>query len=113
MRMMIFDIVVIGGLSLLFYVLDIRICPFYNLLHFQCPACGMTRAFISFMKGDVLSCIKHNLLFIPIFILVLVYLFLWLHGNKDQVDYWLNKNQIYLFVVCFIIIVFYTIVRNS
>ena len=113
MRMMIFDIVVIGGLSLLFYLLGIRICPFYNLLHFQCPACGMTRAFINLMKGDVLSCIKYNLLFIPISILVLVYLFLWLHGNKEQVDYWLHKKQFYLFAACCVITVLYTIVRNS
>ena len=40
-------------------------CPFHELTGLWCPGCGATRAACALAHGDVLSAIRHNVLFLP------------------------------------------------
>ena len=38
-------------------------CPIYNVFGVQCPACGVTRAWVSFFSGDIISAVRFHALF--------------------------------------------------
>lgn len=46
------------------------ICLFKNLLGYECPGCGMTRAFRAAVRGDVLAAIRYNASIVVVFPLV-------------------------------------------
>lgn len=48
-------------------------CPFYRLLHIQCPGCGLTRAWIAFLHGDWRGALQYHLLFLPAPLLVILF----------------------------------------
>lgn len=56
------------------YVLPIR-CPFLSLLEFPCPGCGMTRAFVSLLRGDPAKAFSYNPRFIVVPILYAYFIF--------------------------------------
>ena len=48
-------------------------CPFYRLYHIQCPGCGLTRAWISFLRGDWKGALQYHLLFFPAPLLIILF----------------------------------------
>ena len=46
-------------------------CLFKTVTGISCPACGMTRAFISILDFDFLEACYHNLLSIPLFLFLI------------------------------------------
>lgn len=36
------------------------VCPFKVFLHIDCPGCGLTRATISLLKGDIAKSLEYN-----------------------------------------------------
>ena len=38
-------------------------CPFYNLTQIPCPCCGVTRAWIAFLRGDIRLALRYHALF--------------------------------------------------
>ena len=40
-------------------------CPIYNILGVTCPGCGLTRAWLCFLTGDVRHALRYHLLFLP------------------------------------------------
>ncbi len=51
-------------LFLLIFVLDYH-CPFYSILGITCPGCGMSRSFISFLKGDFYQSFQYHPMLVP------------------------------------------------
>ena len=49
------DFLMLGVLSLILNMLNIRICPFYRLFKIPCPGCGLTRGFLALLKLDILG----------------------------------------------------------
>lgn len=66
-------LIVTGIILLIFYFLNIG-CLVRNFLHFYCPGCGLTRAMLAFLHGDVVAAFNYHpcyglvILAIPIFI---------------------------------------------
>ena len=63
-----------------FSTMNIELCHFRRLFGFECPSCGVTRAFIAATQGDFLAAIRFNPLMlvvtiITIFYLILIFLF--------------------------------------
>ena len=56
------------------YAASIR-CPFLSFLHFPCPGCGMTRAFVSLLRGDPARAFSYNPRFILVPILYAYFIF--------------------------------------
>ncbi len=46
-------------------------CPIKYFLHFDCPACGSTRAIISLLRGDIHSYFTYNPMALPLLFAVL------------------------------------------
>lgn len=51
------------SLFILFLVFIYK-CPFRLLFHYPCPGCGLSRAVISFLKGDIKEAFNYHPLFL-------------------------------------------------
>lgn len=40
-------------------------CPFYNTLHIPCPGCGMSRALMALLQGDIALSLAWNAMLLP------------------------------------------------
>lgn len=65
-------------------------CPFLRLFGIPCPTCGVTRAAISLIKGDLKGYWEYHPLAVPMIFSVL----LMLHIRKFK-----HQREIYVFVV--------------
>lgn len=66
-------LVLILGLILFFLFWGFKpSCLFKELFSFQCPACGMTRAFECIFSFDILTSFTYNILAFPLFIFIIV-----------------------------------------
>lgn len=47
-------------------------CPFYNLLHIPCPCCGVTRAWLAFLRGEFRQALAYHAFFplVPVLIVL-------------------------------------------
>ena len=76
-------------LGILFIILDIiYVCPFNYYFHIPCPGCGMTRAFKLILQGNILESLQYNLLALPLFIFIILFMiFLVVDIIKNQTEY--------------------------
>jgi hypothetical protein len=57
----------LGVLAIGLLFIPVRFCPFALVLHVPCPGCGMGRAALALMHGDVLGALRMHPLSIPVF----------------------------------------------
>ncbi len=86
-------------------------CIFYLKLGFYCPACGMTRAFITLLEGNILKSIYYN----PTVIYILGYVSIYMIINtickmfgKEMI---IKYSNFYLYLGIFIMMLNF-IIRN-
>jgi len=61
-----------GLLALQFFATgSMELCLFRKVLGFECPSCGVTRAFMAALDGDLISALKWNPLMFVVTILAL------------------------------------------
>lgn len=48
-------------------------CPLYTLTGIRCPTCGLTRAAMALLHGQIGEAISHNLLIIPVALLTVAF----------------------------------------
>lgn len=73
------------GLLLYYIIVNLffdTICPFANLTGIPCPGCGMTRALVLLLQGDLKQSVQYHPLLIPI--LCLVIWFCWKRYIKGE-----------------------------
>lgn len=56
-------ITLIFGMLVLLAILFAYGCPFYRMFGIPCPCCGVTRAWIAFMRGDIRLAFAYHGLF--------------------------------------------------
>lgn len=61
-------------------------CPIYNLFGFTCPGCGLTRAWLSFLRGDWRQALNYHLLFFP----TPLFIFLYAHRELLPRSRWMD-----------------------
>lgn len=66
-------------------------CQFKKIFNISCSICGMTRAFIFILNGNIISALKMNLLSIPLFIMITLFVILYL------LNIILKKEYVYKF----------------
>lgn len=81
-------------------------CLYHKYLGIECPGCGMQRAFLLLLKGEVWESIKMYPALIPIIVMVIyLLLHLFLKFNKG------HKVLLFLFVLNSVIIVLNYIIK--
>ena len=76
-------------------------CPFKVFLHIDCPGCGLTRATLSLLKGDISKSLHYN--YTCIFWLIAISLFI--------IDRYIKPLKIKPFPLLFIIASVATLIR--
>lgn len=83
-------------------------CIFKTIFNIPCPVCGLTRAFKSIIKLDLIGAFHYNALSVIIFVLLLVfniYLIYDIVMNKKKTDQFINnlgKNYILIIIILLI-----------
>ncbi|MCI9485107.1 MAG: DUF2752 domain-containing protein [Clostridiaceae bacterium] len=73
-------------------------CPFYRLFGIRCPGCGLTRAWLCFLRGDWACALGYHRLFLPAPLFILLFI----HKNTPVLKKWRFTNPLlYLFAVAF------------
>lgn len=78
-------------------------CIISGVTGFPCPGCGMTRAWISFLKGDFLKAFKYNPLFLVVLFIVIGYLVIFIKNIKFKSLNKLIVITVSLFLTVYII----------
>ena len=81
-------------------------CIFYRLFGLVCPCCGVTRAWLNFLKFDLKTAIYYHALF-P---LIPVYLFVFVHYNLNFMRKMKKISKVFLYTFG-IILLLYNIYR--
>ncbi|MBF0360570.1 MAG: DUF2752 domain-containing protein [Oligoflexia bacterium] len=84
------------------------LCLFHLLTHLQCPGCGMTRAILSIINGDISQAFYYN----PFFILLFIYGLFWVLSSRLYLYYQYFLFNRYFNIFLLIIIISFTIARN-
>ena len=111
-------LLLIGGVAVLFFVLDptknalFPRCLFHSLTGGYCPGCGSQRALHSLLHFDIAGVIRYNLLFLPAALLILYH---YLHPVLNRIFKWRLPNVFYMkntpWVILAVVLVFW-VVRN-
>lgn len=106
-----FLIIVLTYNNFLYKFFKIPGCIFYLKLGFYCPACGMTRAFIALLEGNILKSLYYN----PTVIYILGFISIYMVTNtickifnKEAI---LKYSNFYLYLGIFIMTINF-IIRN-
>lgn len=94
-------IIIIGIYLIVMQLVVGYVCPFKAFFHIDCPGCGLTRATISLLKGNIKESLHYN--YTCIFWLLTIILFI--------IDRYVKPLKIKPFPVLFIITCLITIVR--
>lgn len=87
-------------------------CPFRSIWGISCPGCGMTRALLAVLKGDLLAAFYYHLLWVVVILYPLIYAIFKVRKSKQDFDVWKNKSikiiiRLFLFVWIIRIIIFF------
>ena len=81
-------------------------CPFYRLSGLTCPGCGLTRAWLCFLRGEWAKALEYHLLFLP----APLFLFLLIHQDMPGL-----KNKRFLAPLLFLfslVLIVYHLLRS-
>ena len=91
--------------SLLFLVYKFG-CPIFEWFKISCPACGVTHAWRSLLRGEIAEAFKSNAFFIPLTALFLRIIYADLRNRR------IKKTE-YIIYIAFAVLVFvYNVFRN-
>lgn len=85
-----------GVILLAVVVMAVLGCPVYGILGISCPLCGTTRAWISFLSGEISTAFRYH----PFFLITPFWFFAAVHYNSI-----FKKNKVIgALLVCFAIV---------
>ena len=103
------NILVISSIILLFitYFFNYE-CIFLKVFKIPCISCGLSRAFRYIIKFDLYNAVKHNVLSIPIFIILFCFYIIYIISIVLKKEYIYNLYNIiskkYIFIILILLI---------
>jgi len=91
------------GLLLLYFLhafssLHLELCLFRRVFGFNCPSCGVTRAFFAASRGEILTAIAYNPLMFVLTLIFFLYIFFQLVLRRTVALICTKKEQNILFI---------------
>ena len=86
------------------------LCPINYLFGISCFGCGLTRGFICILNLNFISAIKYNVLSIPLFLGIFVYLLIFFFdillskNNIEKVEKFMSKKYMCVLYLCILIL---------
>lgn len=99
------EIVILLGLTFIFSILNIRICPFFYLFKIPCPGCGLTRSIRSLLNGDIIGSFKYNIIGIPLVVCSIIYFIFFIFKKEYLIDNFLRKNKMLVIIIAIFIMI--------
>ena len=103
----------------LLYLIGLRgkvVCPIRAWFGFSCAGCGMTRAFMAVLRGDLIAAVHYNIMSVPLFLGIALYAIfsvtdiLLQRDFISEIEKQLSKK--YMFLVYIPLLVVVTIFNN-
>ena len=91
------------------------VCVFKKYLNINCPGCGLTRAFRSILSFDLITAAKYNILSIPLFACMIIFIFSIIKDivlGKETTIMFLN-NTFKRHYIILLVIIFITMIINN
>lgn len=85
-------------------------CPFYELLHWNCPGCGATRMAVALLHGEFYQAFRYNpFIFVTFPVLFVIFVKqAYLYIRYDAIISWLDK-----FLIGYIVgLITFAVIRN-
>lgn len=82
-------------------------CLINRYFNIECPGCGLTRAFQSIINFRFLEAIEHNILSIPLFIIILIINIILIYDiltNKTIIEKFFHKSTKYYKLIIILLI---------
>lgn len=83
-----------------------RVCLIYNLFGIPCPGCGLTRAMINLLHGNILTSLQYNIIALPLligYILYSIWYIIDIIKNKNTLINFIEKNKKLIILLSLII----------
>ena len=89
---------------------DFLVCPFRWITNLPCPGCGLTRATIEFLQGNIINAVSINPLVIAVVQTLLITPFLLIFARRKFFSLWVRfetllEKKTYLFLLFAIILI--------
>ena len=105
------DLIMLGTVSVVFNLVDIRICPFFYLFNIPCPGCGLTRSVLAIFKLDIKSIVQYNFLGIIIVIGFIFYFLAYFFDKRNIVNTFLVKNRKMVIITAIVLLIIAEIIN--
>jgi len=108
-------IVAAGAILLLYFFVEpkngiLPKCFFHELTGLYCPGCGVQRSFHALLKGNILTAIDYNLLFILFLPLIIYFILAFALDKKPSFSSFIYK-PVFSFAVVIVVVSFW-VLRN-
>lgn len=94
---------------LLFKGLILGECIFKKIFNISCPGCGLTRCFKAILNLDFITAFKYNILGIPLFISIIIYILLLIidiiRNDNKVINYTFKYLGKYYYIVIILLII--------
>lgn len=105
------DIFSILVIALFFYVLEIRVCPFFSVFGIPCPGCGITRATLFFLQGQLLQSLRYNFLASLLIFSCIIYIIVLLLKKEKELEIFIEKYKVFIISLAVILVLLAEIVN--
>lgn len=94
---------------LVVFVFDVN-CIFKSIFSISCPGCGLTRGFRELFSGNIIGAFYYNILTVPIFVFLVLFVILFLidifKNKRYLINYLKFFERHYVFIILLVILSF-------
>lgn len=106
-----FTILIVIGIVLVLSIFSIRFCPFFYFFNIPCPGCGLTRAFICLLHGNIIQSLHYNILGVIFSFGIVVFLIFALFKKSNLLNQFIYKYRNIIYILAFLLFIIVWIIN--